>query len=57
LLKETDCAPGGTNGTGDEGRVAEDGGSEAIKCCDGGAVEFLVGGDGEDDEDGGEETG
>ena len=56
-MEETDCAPGGTDGTGDEGRVAEDGGSEAIKCCDRRAVEFLIGGDGEDDEDGGEETG
>jgi hypothetical protein len=55
-LEETDCAPGGTNGTGDKRRVAKDGGSEAIKCCDWGAVEFLVGRDGEDDEDSGEET-
>ena len=57
LLKETNCAPGCTNGTGDEGRVAEDGGSEVIKCCNRGAVEFVVGGNGEDDEDSGEETG
>jgi hypothetical protein len=55
-LKETDCTPRGTDGTSDEGGVAEDGGSEAIKCCDWGAVEFLVGRDGEDDEDSGEET-
>ena len=57
MLEETDGAPGGADGAGYEGRVAEDGGGEAVECCDRRTVEGFVGGDVEDEEDGCEEAG
>lgn len=57
LLEETDGAPGGADGAGYEGRIAEDGGGEAVECCDRRTVEGFVGGDIEDEEDGREEAG
>jgi len=56
-LEETDGAPGCADGTGDEGGVEEDARGEFVEGCDGGAVECLVGGEGEEHEDGGEEAG
>ena len=57
LLEETDGAPGDADRAGYEGGVAEDGGGEAVECCDRSAVEGFVGRDVEDEEDGCEEAG
>lgn len=57
LLEEADGTPGSAHGASHEGRVAEDGGGEAVECCDGSAVEGFVGWDVEDQKDGGEEAG
>ena len=56
-MEQTDGAPGCTDSAGDESRVAQDGGREAVKAEEGRVVEGTVGGDREDDEYSCEEAG
>lgn len=55
--EETDRAPGGTNGAGEEGGHAEDALGEEVEFVDGGGEEGFVAGEGEEGEDEGEEFG